>query len=253
MDQRSDASPQRKTSRPLWRGATPLVLLLGGGLCVVSALNAEGADVRGRQFTDIASIVASESDELTELKNRAAELDAEVSTLGTDLGDRAVNRYNRRIANLEDPAGMTPRSGAAVTVTLTDAPADLIATTSRDVNELVVHQQDIQAVVNAMWRGGAEAVTIQGQRVISTTGIKCSGNTVQLQGVPYSPPYVITAVGDQVELTASLQEDDYLDIYRAAAADPEVRVGWNVEFETFVTAPAYDGVVNLNYAVPIDS
>ena len=52
-----------------------------------------------------------------------------------------------------------------------------------------MHQQDIQAVVNALWAGGAEAMTIQGQRVISTTGIKCVGNTVVLHGVPYSPPY----------------------------------------------------------------
>ena len=44
-------------------------------------------------------------------------------------------------------------------------------------------------MVNALWRGGAEAMTIQGQRVISTTGIKCVGNTVVLHGIPYAPPY----------------------------------------------------------------
>ena len=66
---------------------------------------------------------------------------------------------------------------------------------TRDPLDVVVHQQDIQAVVNAMWRAGAEAVTIQGQRVISTTGIKCDGNLVSLHGVPYYPPYEI--VGDR--------------------------------------------------------
>ena len=58
-----------------------------------------------------------------------------------------------------------------------------------------MHQQDIQAVVNALWAGGAEAMTIQGQRVVSTTGIKCVGNVVILHGVPYSPPYRISAIG----------------------------------------------------------
>lgn len=233
--------------------ATPLVVLLGGTLFAVSAQDSEGTDLRSHTFTDIASIVEAESAELTELNLRAAELDEEVSTLGASLGDRAVNRYNRRIESLEDPAGLTPVSGAAVTITLTDAPQELINSTSRDVNELIVHQQDIQAVVNAMWRGGAEAVTIQGQRVISTTGIKCSGNTVQLQGVPYSPPYVITAVGNQSEIYSALQADEYLDLYRAAANDPEVRVGYDITWDPFVTAPAYDGVLNLNYAVPMDS
>ena len=56
---------------------------------------------------------------------------------------------------------------------LTDAPPSVAESSQQDPNRLVVHQQDIQAVVNALWKGGATAVTIQGQRVVSTTGIKC--------------------------------------------------------------------------------
>ena len=249
----TDASPQTKTSRAIWRIGTPVVMLLGGALVVMSAQNSDGTALRPSTYTDIASIVEAESDELNALNQQATELNGQVDELSSSLGGRAVNRYQRRIERLEDPAGFTARTGPGVKVTLTDAPSDLIDSTSRDINELVVHQQDIQAVVNAMWRGGAEAVTIQGQRVISTTGIKCSGNTVQLQGVPYAPPYEIVAIGGQVDLLASLQDDSYLDIYRAAAADPEVRVGWSIELEASATAPAYDGVVNLNYAVPLDS
>jgi len=75
-----------------------------------------------------------------------------------------------------------------------------------DDDDLVVHQQDIQGVVNALWSGGAEALTIQGQRVIATTGIKCVGNTVVLHGVPYAPPYVIEAIGDQAALESALEQ-----------------------------------------------
>ena len=89
-----------------------------------------------------------------------------------------------------------------VTVTLDDAPSS-VAANGIDPDLLVVHQQDIQAVVNALWSGGAEAMTIQDQRVISTTAVKCVGNTV-LHGIPYSPPYVITAIGDQARLRAAL-------------------------------------------------
>ena len=64
-----------------------------------------------------------------------------------------------------------------MTVVLTDAPAEIAESSQQDPNRLVVHQQDIQAVVNAMWKAGATAVTIQGQRVVSTTGIKCIGNS----------------------------------------------------------------------------
>ena len=247
MTQDPDASPSRRA----WRFGTPAVFLVAGGLFVVAAQNSEGTDLRPSRYTDIASIVDVDTAEVNDLRARAAELDAEVEALSAGLGDRTVSRYNRQIDVLEDPSGFTPVSGPAVTITLTDAPEELIKSTQRDTNELVVHQQDIQAVVNAMWRGGAEAVTIQGQRVISTTGIKCSGNTVQLQGVPYSPPYVITGVGDQLQILNEIQSDSYLDLYRQAVADPEIQVGMQTQLEDFVTAPAYEGLVNLSYAVPM--
>ena len=75
-----------------------------------------------------------------------------------------------------------------------------------------------------MWTGGAAAVTVQGQRVVTTTGIKCEGNSVQLHGVPYPQPYVIEAVGDQAELVRAIADDDYLQIYREQADDPDISV-----------------------------
>lgn len=248
MTQAPDASPSRRT----WRIGTPVVFLLAGALFVVAAQNSQGIDLRPERYTDIASIVDVDTAEVNDLRARAAELDAEVEALSAGLGDRTVSRYNREIEVLEDPAGFTPVSGPAVTVTLTDSPQELIADAApEDRKYLVVHQQDIQAVVNAMFRGGAEAVTIQGQRIISTTGIKCSGNTVQLQGVPYSPPYVITAVGGQIGILNEIGSDAWINAYRKDVVDPERQLGMDTTLQDFVTAPAYDGLVNLSYAVPI--
>ena len=112
-------------------------------------------------------------------------------------------------------------------------------------------QQDIQAVVNAMWRGGASAVTVQGQRIVSTTGIKCEANSVTLQGVPYPQPYVIEAVGDPTALAASVQTDPYLAFYRSQAIQEDIRIGWDM-VEDEVDAPAYDGLLDLSYAEPLD-
>ena len=115
-----------------------------------------------------------------------------------------------------------------------------------------MHQQDIQAVVNALWQGGAAAVTVQGQRIISTTGIKCEGSAVVLQGVPYPQPYVIAAIGDVGDLATSLTDDSYLQLYREQSADPAIDVGWDVDVADDVRVPAYDGVLSLSYAVPAD-
>ena len=131
---------------------------------------------------------------------------------------------------------------------LTDAPEEIAESSPQNPNLLVVHQQDIQAVVNALWAGGATAVTIQGQRVVSTTGIKCIGNSVQLQGVPYSQPYTISGVGDPTALSAAVAADDYLARYRSDAAEPDIAVGWQATVEERVVAPAYDGLLDLSYA-----
>jgi uncharacterized protein YlxW (UPF0749 family) len=115
----------------------------------------------------------------------------------------------------------------------------------------VVHQQDIQAVVNAMWHGGATAVVLQGQRVVTTTGIKCEGNSVVIQGVPYPQPYVIEGVGDVGDLTSALADDGYLQLYREQADDPAIDVGWSLDIKDQITAPAYDGLLDLSYATPV--
>ncbi len=245
------ARPSRARGRRLWQIGTPVMFLLSGALFVVSAENSDGTDLRPGRYTDLASVVRAEADEANQLTERVATLNGDVDRLSTGLGDRAVNRYQRQIDALSDPAGLTPRSGPGVTVILTDAPQELIETSAEDPNFLVVHQQDIQAVVNAMWLGGASAVTVQGQRIISTTGIKCSGNTVRLQGQPYAPPYVITGIGDQLDLLTSIDTDDYISRYRRDAADPDIAVGWGLELPAEAVAPAYDGLLGLSYAQPL--
>jgi uncharacterized protein YlxW (UPF0749 family) len=248
-DPRADDAPERPR-RPWgrWRIGTPAVVLLCGALFVVSATNSEGTDLRPGRYQDLAALTRSEAEEYDSLQQRVADLNDDVERLADSVNDKVVDRFNRRIERLEDPAGLTPRTGPGVTVTLSDAPEEVINETSQDLNLLVVHQQDIQAVVNAMWKGGASAVTVQGQRLVTTTGIKCEGNAVQLQGVPYPQPYVIEAVGDQAALLQSIEDDDYLQIYREQAAIPDISVGWDLQLQALVTAPAYDGLLDINYA-----
>jgi len=244
----------RRLLRP-WSLGTPVVVLLCGSLFVVSAQNSDGTDLRPGRYTDLASLARAESDRYEELQQRVDDLTAEVTSLTESVDNRNVNRFRREIETLQDPAGLLEREGPGLTVTLTDSPEDLVRAATEAglrLSPFVVHQQDIQAVVNALWTGGAEAVTVQGKRIVSTTGIKCIGNSVTLQGQPYSPPYVISAVGDQDALIDAVADDENLQNYRADADDPEVAVGWDLEIEDEVTAPAYDGLLDLTYAEPLD-
>ena len=94
-------------------------------------------------------------------------------------------------------------------------------------------------------------MTVQGQRIITTTGIKCEGNSVQLQGIPYPQPYVIQGVGDQTAILDAIENDDYLEIYREQADQADISVGWQLDTEDQVTAPAYDGLLDITYAEPV--
>ena len=106
-------------------------------------------------------------------------------------------------------------------------------------------------MVNAMWAGGAAAITIQGQRIVTTTGIKCIGSSVQLQGVPYPPPYVIQAVGDPVAITSALDRSLRVNQFRADALDPDIGVRWALSPEETIEAPAYTGLLDITYAEPV--
>ncbi len=252
MSESPEGGPERK--RGFWRIGPPLVVLVSGALFAISADNSEGTDLRPGRYTDLASLVDTEADEYDALEERVADLKQQVDSLTDQVDDEDVRRIQGEIDGLRDPAGLEPREGTGVTVVLSDAPEDLIEQAVEDdvnPNLLVVHQQDIQAVVNAMWAGGATAVTIEGQRVITTTGIKCEGNAVQLQGVPYPQPYEIQAVGNADAIEAALDADSRVSAYREDAADPALQVGWDLDVEDHVEAPAYAGLLNLSYAEPL--
>jgi uncharacterized protein YlxW (UPF0749 family) len=244
--------PHSRPPRSRWRLGTPLVILACGVLFVTSAANSEGTDLRPGRYTDLASLVEAENQEYEELQARAQDLDRDVARLTDQVETKEVRRIEREAAALRAPAGFTQVTGPGITITLSDAPAEVINSSSRDIKLLVVHQQDIQAVVNALWKGGAEAVTLQGKRVITTTGIKCEGNAVMIQGVAYPQPYTISAIGDPQQLQDAVDDDDHLEAYRRASAIPDVSIGWDLQPEERIDMPAFDGVVALTYAEPIN-
>ena len=230
----------------LWRLLAPTVFVVAGTLFVTSAVSSDGTDLRAGRYGNLESVVQQQKNETDRLRARANALSTEVQRLSESLDDTRVSAAQSRVDALEGPAGMEAVAGPAITVTLDDAPDEIIAGAGVDANYLVVHQQDIQAVANALWTGGAEAMTVQDQRIISTTGIKCVGNTVRLHGVPYAPPYEITAVGDPSAMLATLNENPYIDGYLDYV--DRYQLGWDVEVDDSVQLPSYEGSLDLDYA-----
>jgi uncharacterized protein YlxW (UPF0749 family) len=236
--------------RRSWHVVAAFVFVVAGALFATTSLSSKGLDLRAASITDLGGVVQEERNRSDDLHARLAELNREVDQLSHQVDDTSVTKVQREVDQLREPAGFAPVAGPGLTVVLTDAPKSEIDKAGGEsgvsVDELVVHQQDIQAVVNALWAGGAEAMTIQGQRVISTTGIKCVGNTVVLHGVPYSPPYRIAAIGDAAQLQASLNASDYIDAYLSVVESHGL--GYQVIPSDRLELPAYEGSSALKYA-----
>lgn len=212
MSDAKPPAPKSSTSRlrRAWRLGTVVVAVLAGLLIAGTATTSGGTDLRPARAGDLAGLVANEEAHNAQLTAQIASLRSQVDRLSAQQ-DATLPINDLATAGLA--AGTTPVHGPAVRVTLNDAPLS-VAPVGVDPDLLVVHQQDIQQVVNALWAGGAEAMTIQDVRVVATTGIKCVGNTVVLHGTPYAPPYVITAIGDPARLEAALNASEAVGIYK---------------------------------------
>lgn len=226
------------------RIATFVTCLAAGLMLTTGAISAEGGDLRPGRSRDLVDLMHAESDRNAELATTVAELRADVDRLAQEVSS-AEDPLAPQLAELAAAAQLTAVRGPGVTVSLSDAPLSVKPPGVAD-ELLIVHQQDIQAVVNALWRGGAEAMTVQGQRVTVLTGIKCVGNTVLLHGVPYAPPYVITAIGDPEALEEALAASDYLRVYRDYAT--AYRLGYEQWREDEVTLPGFAGVLEASHA-----
>lgn len=246
---RSPEAP-RPAPRLTWRLAAALTFAAAGALLVTSYQDADGTQLRSSRYDDFADVVDRQRALVDARNEEIARLQAEITRLSSAVDDAEVEQTSRRLAALRRQAGLTPVRGPGVTVILDDAPDQVLDRIDEAAgvteDDLVVHQQDIQAVANALWSAGAEAMTIRGQRVISTTGIKCVGNTVILHGVPYSPPYDITAIGDPVRLQRALEDSQYLDFYRQVV--DRYSLVYEVRVEPDLRLPGYSGSLDFQLA-----
>lgn len=223
----------------------PVVCLLAGVGFAASVRAARGTDLRPQSNGNLAGLVqAAERDVHTQEQDVATlqrQVAAAAAVAGT--GDSAVSRAQAQISPLQLAAGLQAMHGPGVEVVLNDAPAPIVGV---DPNQLVVHQSDLQGVVNALWAGGAEAMTVAGQRVIATSAVRCVGNTLLLNGDVYSPPFRVVAIGPSPQMQKELDASPAVNLFKQAAEF--YGLGYTVDDQTDVNVPAYAGPIGLSYA-----
>ncbi len=179
---------------PAWSAVGVVVVLVLAGF--LFAANARISGAKGREPRDLPGLVQAELDRAQVAADEVASLRTEVDQLTDEQAASTSPGDTAAADQLAFAAGWVPVTGPGLEVRLSDAPAGAARPDGYTNDDLVVHQQDVQGVMNALWAGGAEAMSLEGQRVVSTSAVRCVGNVLWLQGRLYSPPYVIRAIGD---------------------------------------------------------
>lgn len=228
----------------------PVAALVAGVLFATSAETSAGTDLRAGRRLDLTQLIVAQERAVAAQDERLAGLQAQVEELQDRAGDGDVEVAAAQEAAdaLAAGVGLTAVRGPGLTVSLDDAPPaeDGTLPVGARANDVVVHQADVQAVVNAMWAGGAEGMTLMGERIIATSAVRCVGNTLLLHGRTYSPPFVVTSIGDADRMRDELDASAYVGLFREAVA--AFGLGYDVDDLDEVTLPSFDGPLGVTLA-----
>jgi uncharacterized protein YlxW (UPF0749 family) len=180
---------------------TALLVLVGAVTGVAAAQVRQHADDAGTVRRSLVADIHRKTTASDQLAAQAARLRAELQQVRVQaLGEGARGRSTAaQVASLELVTGGVAVHGPGLVVTLDDAPNASSGTglaRGGQVGNGRIYDRDIQEVVNSLWAVGAEAITINGQRLTAQTAIRSAGEAVLVDFRPLSPPYVLRAVGN---------------------------------------------------------
>lgn len=160
-------------------------------------------------------------------------------------GAAAGEALKAELEQLEMTAGLVDVTGPGITVVLTDSTA---ANTTGDEADYIIHDSDILSVVNELRSAGAEAISLNGERLLATSEIRCTGPVLTVNGRRYAAPFVVMAIGDSTTLYQALtMRNGVVDILS------QWKISVTVTPSPQLTIPKYQGAMEYQYAVPVDA
>lgn len=222
-----------------------LGLLLAGSYNISSSLRLAGNRRRPGAPSPVSTLDRVDTQKLQKeidvLRKQNTKLE---ETLGQ--GDKAGKMLNDELQKMKRLAGLTELRGSGIILTLQDSKVGPPSNRQFERPNYIIHDFTIQQAINELNASGAEAISINGQRIIGRTPIRCVGPTAQVNGVPIGSPFVITAIGDPKTMDSGLNlRDGYLDSIRSF--DPAM---CKLEQKKQVIVPAYTGSTDIRYAHP---
>lgn len=160
-------------------------------------------DQQLQQETQINERILTEKEQNRHIEVQLLDLQRQVGKVEEAMAQRQSNAADvfGQLEAARMLAGVVPVEGPGVIVSMQDSQN---AAGAVDVANYIVHEQDVRLVVNELRVAGAEGISINGQRLVSNSAIRCVGPTIIVNGIKSTAPFVITAVGDPTTLDSSL-------------------------------------------------
>jgi len=151
------------------------------------------------------------------------------------------SKNEEEIKNNKKLLGLTDVNGKGLIITL-DENREINSEDVLNISEYLVHEQDLLYIVNELFNAGADAISINNQRIVNTTSILCDGNIIRINGEMVGVPIVIKSIGYPERLDYALtRPGGYLDLM----ANDGVVV--TVERNENINIPKYNGVYSYEY------
>lgn len=219
------------------------VLVISAQLNTVGNTDIIADGMREAELLAEISSLKQEHEDLKEKYNQAQEVVEEYKT-NASTNDALISSLSTELAYAAALAGLKDVKGEGISIQLYDSTND---TNDLNVAAGLVHDTDITAILTELKAAGAEALSVNGQRIIATTAIRCVGPTIQINSVKVSSPFVIKAIGNAQYLESAIN-------IKGGIADSLRGYGITIEVsrETEIVIPKYDGNYKLRTATVID-
>lgn len=239
-----DAEAPRAPARRPRGGIAAIAVVLAFLLTVSWVRQGREAQVSEARRDRLAALVVERQRRADAMERELNQLRARAQRLATRPGPAAS--LQAQIERLRAFAGTAAVRGPAVTIEVADSPeADQEGTP-----DFRIVDTDLQLVVNALWAAGAEAISINGQRIVSTSAIRSAGQTILVNYKVLTSPYTVTAIGEPNALQARFEQSQIAEQFRTWTQ--VYRLSIRINSVKAATVPAYAGSVRPRHAQSVE-
>lgn len=226
---------------------TIMSMALTYGLCMqIKTVNNNGTTVNlTAQQSKLKSEILKTSEKYDELSEQLDEIEKqlEIERESATINNSNLAIIEEKIKDKNLMLGLTEVTGTGVEIVLNDGNSSILNNIFGNTSDLLVHDTDLMHVINELFNSGAEAVAINGERIVATTAIECDGNVIKINGNKMGAPFEITAIGYPEQLAGGVSRPGgYLELLVSRG------VVATLTKQNSIKIPKYTGTMKFNYA-----